>query len=244
MTLIDQIFDPSIRPLIHVATGDPRIERTPGMPGEEARLQRALEGRLREFRAGRALARQAMGALGMVTTAIPTADDRSPVWPEGIAGSITHCRDLCVAVVAQKADGFLSIGIDVEPADPLDLDLIPEICVDEERLWLAGLPASRRGIFARTIFSAKECAYKCQYPLSRAVLDFHAMTIRLDDEAGTFSAAFNTDVAPFRAGYLLRGRFATDARHIVTAMALMADAFASGRMRAQGEGSNALARYG
>lgn len=244
MTLFDQIFDPSIRPAICVATGDPRIERAPGMPGEEAGLQRATEGRRREFRAGRALARQALGALGVVTTTIPTADDRSPVWPEGIAGSITHCRDLCAAAVAQKADGFLSIGLDVEPAEPLAPDLIAEICVDEERLWLAGLPDSRCGIVARTIFSAKECAYKCQYPLSRTVLDFHAMTIRLDNQTGAFSAAFNVDVSPFRAGNLLHGRFATDARHIVTAMALTADAFASGRMRVQGEGGNAPAGYG
>ncbi len=244
MTLFDQIFDPEIRPAIRVVTGDPRIERSPGLPDEETALKRASEGRRREFRTGRALAREAMGALGIAPAAIPAADDRSPIWPEGIVGSVTHCDDLCAAAVARKADGILSIGLDVEPAEPLDPDLIPEICVDEERRWLATLPASRRGLFARTVFSAKECAYKCQYPLSHTLLDFHAMRISIDISRGSFEASFNRDVAPFRTGDTLPGRFAIDSCHIVTATALTANAFASGYLRRQGESHDAPVRCG
>ncbi|WP_104493327.1 4'-phosphopantetheinyl transferase family protein [Paracoccus denitrificans] len=226
MTLFDQIFDPEIRPAIRIAAGDPRIERVPGMPDEETGLKRATERRQREFRTGRMLAREALRSLEVAPAVIPAADDRAPVWPEGIAGSITHCHDLCAAAVARKADGFVSIGLDLEPAEPLDADLVSEICADEERLWLAALPAASRGLFARTIFSAKECAYKCQYPLSGKVLDFHAMTISIDGNAGSFVARFNTDVPPFRTGDRLSGRFAIDGLHVLTAMALTSAALA------------------
>lgn len=216
MTKLETIFEPAIR----IATGDPRADWAAGPPDEEAALRRASPKRLREFRAGRSLARKAMRDLGLPPAPIFVAMDRSPTWPEGLAGSISHCDDLCAAALALSSDGYLSIGIDIEPAVPLDAVLLDDICNEEERDWLACLPEARRGLYARAIFSAKECAYKCQYTLSKQLLDFHAMTVSMDLDTFDFVARFNEEAKPFRKGNRLRGRFAIGLEHIVTGMAL------------------------
>lgn len=203
-----------------VAQGDPRVQWEGPYPGEETAIAKASPSRRREFLAGRALARQAMRGLDLAAEPIPAGDDRAPVWPAGITGSISHCADWCVAAAARIGDGYLSIGLDIEPALPLDADLIEEICTPNERDWLALQPLASRDVLARVIFSAKECAYKCQYPRSGTLLDFQAMSIGLDQAASTFVARFEVDAAPFERGAELRGRMSIGQGHIVTGMAL------------------------
>lgn len=203
-----------------VAQGDPRAQWEGPLPGEEDAIARASASRRREFLAGRALARQAMRALDLAAEPIPAGSDRAPVWPAGMTGSISHCADWCVAAAARLDDGYLSIGLDIEPALPLDAGLIDEVCTADERGWLGLQPAPRRDVLARAIFSAKECAYKCQYPLSRALLDFQAMSIRLDHAASTFVARFEVAARPFETGDELEGRMAIGGGYIVTGMAL------------------------
>ncbi|MHA6691269.1 4'-phosphopantetheinyl transferase family protein [Devosia sp. A449] len=216
MSIFDDLFPPEIR----VEYGDPRVHWPAVLPAEEAALHRAVACRQREFRAGRTLARQAMHALSLVLAEIPAAADRAPVWPATMAGSISHCADLCVVAIGRAADGFVAIGVDLEPAEDLDADLTAAICGPEEHHFLAGLPPHERGLFARLIFSAKECAYKCQYPLSQRLLDFSVLTISIDRAAGRFTARFNSSVEPFNAGDELAGRYAINATHILTGMAL------------------------
>lgn len=213
---LEELFDPAIR----IATGDPRSDWAGPRPGEEPALRGASPARRREFLSGRALARQAMQALGLPAAAIPAGPDRAPLWPEGMTGSISHCADLCVVAVARLADGFVSLGLDIEPDEALDPDLVPEICGPAERTWLASLPPERQGILARAIFSAKESAYKCQYPLSGRLLDFQAMHIEIDPAASRFAARFAVDAGPFPAGFSLRGRLAIADGYIATAAVL------------------------
>lgn len=219
MSLFNGMFDPSIR----IAMGDPREDWPLALPGEEIRLHHAVLKRRREFRAGRSLARTAMRELGMEPTEILAGEDRAPIWPTGLIGSISHCDDLCAVAIGRIADGFLSIGLDLEPAEALDTDLVADICTAEECSWLASQPQSERGLLTRLIFSAKECAYKCQYALSRQLLDFHAMAIRINREDESFVARFKIDAQPFLTGAELVGRFRISETHIVTAMVLKRD---------------------
>lgn len=213
MNLLDGLLAPGIV----TAMGDPRTDWPEPLPGEDTALPRASAARRREFLAGRALARQAMQGLGLPASPIPVASDRSPVWPQGVTGSISHCADLCAAAIARTADGFLSVGIDIETAGPLEPSLWTEICTQAERAWLAGLPEDKAGSLAKLVFSAKEAAYKCQYPLSRQLFDFQVFEIEPDLPAGSFGARFTADIAPFRTGDLLRGRFRMTASHVATA---------------------------
>lgn len=164
----------------------------PLWPGE---VIAAVPHRLAEFAAGRTAARQALSALGLPKAAIPMGEDRAPLWPQGVVGSISHCAGACMAVVARQRD-FAGIGLDLEPAQPLALDLWPSILRPEE--------AAADGLGALRIFVAKEAAYKAQYVLTRQVFDFQVLNITFQDQ--DITAQFVQAVPPFAAGDRLRGR--------------------------------------
>jgi 4'-phosphopantetheinyl transferase EntD len=198
---------------------DPRMAEEDLLPGEERAVAKAVPSRRREFSAGRTCARRAMAALGAHASPILQGEDRAPIWPEGLVGSITHTESWCAAAVARRQDGIRAIGLDVEPAEPIDPALLRIICVAEERELLAARP-EERGVLGRLIFSAKESAYKCQYPLSRTLLGFHAMHVLLDEPAQRFKAVFREDVAPFSRGDELDGRYLDQQGFLMTAVAL------------------------
>lgn len=204
---------------VRTAEMDPRMAAGELLPGEERAVARAVESRRREFSAGRACARKAMAALGAQAAPILQGEDRAPIWPEGLVGSITHTESWCAAAVARTEDGIGAIGLDVEPAEPLDPALLRIICVAEERALLDARP-EERGVLGRLIFSAKESAYKCQYPRSRTLLGFHAMHIELDEPAKRFKAVFRKDVAPFARGDALEGRYLLEQGFLMTAVTL------------------------
>lgn len=164
----------------------------PLWPGEAIA---AVPHRLAEFAAGRTAARQALAALGLPKVAIPMDEDRAPIWPQGVVGSISHCSGACMAVAGRQSD-FVGIGLDLEPVQPVARDLWPSILRPEE--------VAADGLDALRIFVAKEAVYKAQYPLSRQLFDFQTMKIAMQDQA--FTAQFVQAVPPFAAGDRLRGR--------------------------------------
>jgi 4'-phosphopantetheinyl transferase EntD len=85
--------------------------------------------------------------------------------------------------------------------------LIARICTSAERTWLGGFAASRRGLIAKLIFSAKEAVYKCQYPNTRKVMDFLDLDLAVDLERGRFAVTSTIPPAPVDWRHL-RGRFA------------------------------------
>ncbi|WP_417626659.1 4'-phosphopantetheinyl transferase family protein [Pararhodobacter aggregans] len=166
-------------------------------PEEEGALAGAVPARRAEFSAGRAAARMALGR----EVALPMGPDRAPVWPPGVRGSITHAGGWALAVVGPGLT-----GIDLER----DEDLPEEV---RETVLLPG----ERGVDGRTarlIFSAKECAYKAQYPVTKQLFGFETFAIDLGE--GVFRAVWQRDVGPFRAGQALEGRFAIGAGFILT----------------------------
>lgn len=147
-------------------------------PEELAAIPNAVPRRQREFAAGREAARQAMAQIGWPPMAILSAPDRSPVWPEGLAGSITHTSRVCVAVVGLREEKY-SIGIDLEEDLPIDPSLWNTICTPEEYAFVKSQPARLRGSLVTRLFSAKEAFYKWQYPQTRHMLDFQDVHIVL-----------------------------------------------------------------
>lgn len=209
-------------PLVAVAGLDPRGTPDALWPEEEDAVRAAVPSRRREFAIGRTAARLAMDQLGTPAKAIPTGEDRAPVWPGGIVGSLSHTRTACVAALAHAAD-LRSIGIDIETNDALPEDLIPVVCTAQEQDWLETQPAGQRGVLAKLIFSAKECAYKCQYPLTRQLFGFETLTILPGTDArgqGVFEATFTRPIGGFVQGSSLKGRYAMDAGFVITAMTL------------------------
>ena len=199
------------RALLPPGTGigatDPR-DRHPAFPGEDIA---GVPLRLAEFRAGRAAARAAMAELGLPTFAVPVKDDRAPRWPAGLCGSISHSETLCLAAVAVLSP-LRGIGLDLEEDGPLEEDLRTAILRPEENHVSAEE--------AMLIFSAKEAAYKAQYPMSLCLFGFDALSVSLDHANRSFTARFTTEITPFPMGYVLHGRYAHVQGHILTAVTL------------------------
>lgn len=194
-------------PGVAVAAADPR-RLHPLLPGEA--LPGATAARLAEFSAGRDAARRALVQIGAGGGAIPQRADRSPAWPAGVTGSITHSRTLCLAAVTRAHAG---LGIDVEEDTPLAEELAVLVLSAGERRRLAVQPDPGRA--AKLAFSAKEAAYKAQYARSRRMLDFDAIELRLSREG--FRARLMVAAGPIPAGTFIAGRHTRIAGHLLTA---------------------------
>ncbi|MEZ5754251.1 MAG: 4'-phosphopantetheinyl transferase superfamily protein [Paracoccaceae bacterium] len=157
----------------------------------------AVASRRAEFATGRAAARLALARLGHGPATIPAGPDRLPLWPTGLSGSIAHSSGYAVAAVRHGAP----IGLDIEAEAGLESDLWPLICNKDE---LDRLPMASRGWFVTQIFSAKEAAYKAMYPLTRKVIGFDAMTVRLTGD--DFVARLERTVGSFAGGHEFHGR--------------------------------------
>ncbi|MCZ4351258.1 4'-phosphopantetheinyl transferase superfamily protein [Roseovarius aestuarii] len=204
---------------VTVRLSDPRETHPAPWPTEAGAIPRAGPKRQAEFAAGRAAIRRAMQAMGHAPKAVDVGPDRAPIWPNGMIGSLSHCDRLCIAALGHS-DRLRSIGVDVEEDIALSHDLIPEICSLAERAWLSSQPEGQRGQLAKLIFCAKECAYKCQYPVSQTLFDFDTLEITPDLDTGQFEATFTRDIQCFTAGTCLPGRFATHEGLIACGMVL------------------------
>jgi 4'-phosphopantetheinyl transferase EntD len=139
-------------------------------------VRHAVPNRVREFAAGRTCARRALRELGIEDFVLLAGQDRQPIWPSSIVGSITHTAGFCAAVVAPRRL-FAGVGIDSEQVDKVSRDLWDTICRPEEASWRDTLPHEQQKAAAALLFSAKEAFYKCQYPLSGEWLDFHDLHV-------------------------------------------------------------------
>lgn len=116
----------------------------------------AVEIRRREFAFGRACAREALRSLGHPPTALPRRADRTPGFPPGVCGSLSHSTTVAVAVVG-PADRFAAVGVDVEPDRPLAPELAAIVASGAERARAAD------GHALTSLFGAKEAAFKCWF---------------------------------------------------------------------------------
>jgi 4'-phosphopantetheinyl transferase EntD len=213
------LLDPRIAVAEAPLSGEP-----PDLPANEAfSIAHAVPRRRLEFATGRDCARRAIAALGHARASIPRGPDRVPIWPDGLVGNITHTDDWVAAAVARRDQGFVAIGIDLEPAAALPSDLWASVCTPEEQGKLTVIRGMTPGLAARLVFCMKEAAFKCQYALSHAMLEFADLAIDVDAEAGTFAAKYHKAVPPFEVNDQLFGRFAISAEHIASAVVVTSE---------------------
>ncbi len=176
-------------------------------PEEAVIIEGAVDKRRDEFIAGRCCVRQAMTILGLSKCPIPSSPDRSPNWPDGVVGSIAHTDEYTGVALGLEED-VLSIGLDFEFLGRLGEHLWPSLFVEDELEWLRELSLEERNFWATLLFSAKECFYKFQYPLTRLFLGFDAVRVIVHPDRGQFEILLLTDVtrefqkdASFRGAY-------------------------------------------
>lgn len=168
---LQQTLSTHLGPQFGVACSDVHGDPSELLPIERHAIRNAIPRRQREFAAGRTAARRALSQLGCEPSCIPTAVDRSPIWPDGVVGSIAHSARACVAVVGLRSQ-VGAVGVDVEEDRELDPDLWSAICTPTELRLLDRLPRSQRGRWAMHLFCAKEAFYKWQYPQTARLLAF------------------------------------------------------------------------
>ena len=136
---------------------------------------RAVAGRRDAFRLGRASAHSALQALGRDDGPILAGNDRQPLWPAGVTGSISHTETVGVALVAPE-DACLGVGIDIEQLR-FAPELTDQVPVATERAWLERLDGTERDRQTFALFSAKESIFKAFYPRVGRFFGFEAAAL-------------------------------------------------------------------
>lgn len=143
---------------------------------EEELLRQLPVARRADFVAGRRAAARAMAALGHTGPVL--REDRRPLFPPGVQGSISHCTGHIAASIASTHPTVAATGIDLERADRLTWGTATLICTPREVRWVAA--AQRRESRLSVVFSAKEAVYKalCALPSPRQPT-FHDAELRI-----------------------------------------------------------------
>lgn len=137
-----------------------------------ASIQRSVAKRQAEYLAGRLCARTALqqvnAELGVQAASIAPhlGEDRAPIWPAHITGSITHSDGWAAAIVAPN-NAWRGVGLDAETLLEANRAerLAGEILIPAELQRLAQLPADQRAQLITLTFSIKESLFKALYPL-------------------------------------------------------------------------------
>lgn len=150
-------------------------------------LQSAASKRKAEFIAGRLMAHRALMHLGIETSEIGIGEHRSPIWPDGTLGSISHSQTMAVSGASYR-EHRVYVGMDIESLiPPLQAKQIgPLICTEEEwGVWRT--TTLSLATFVTLIFSAKESVFKGVYPYVKRYLEFKdARLLSLDGQTLKF----------------------------------------------------------
>ena len=197
----------------HTSDGSPVSQ----FSAEATLVARAAPSRRLEFITARCCARQALAKLGVGPTPILRGSHGEPEWPDGVVGSITHCRGFRAAAVA-LTDKARAIGIDAEPHAPLPEEVRGLVLRPEEERRVASAPG---GVcWDLLVFVAKECVYKAWFPLAGTWLDHADATVSWNASERTFCAEFVGQTGLARSLGLgpLNGRFAVRNKLLLAAV--------------------------
>lgn len=170
--LLEELLPAGVAAAELVGEGDPALLYS----GERKLLGRVAPKRAREFAGGRLCARRAAAQFGIVDVPIGVRDDRRPLWPRLLTGSITHTDGFSASAVGQRWQ-FRAIGIDAERIGCVSSDLWSHVFLPAETDWLKSLPVSEQAKAATLMFSAKEAFYKCQYEVTEQWLEFKDVAV-------------------------------------------------------------------
>ena len=139
-----------------------------GLSGRDKRKQ--------EFLLGRRCASQLLAERN-VYQPVGVNQDRSPFWPEGTVGSISHSDRWTIASVASAKD-IRSLGVDTELVMQIEgAQLIVSDVATAGEIQLVEDQGFDAVSALTLIFSAKESFYKCWYPITKRFLEFHDVAV-------------------------------------------------------------------
>ncbi len=189
-----------------------------------ASIQRSVAKRQAEYLAGRICARAALQQLEGLNVSPAIGEDRAPVWPAHISGSITHSTGRAAAIVARK-NHWRALGMDLE--NLLNAEraerLAGEILTPPE---LARMAAGRRDQLALLVtltFSVKESLFKALYPIVQRRFYFEHAEVLEWTEVGEVRLRLLTDLSSeWRNGTELEAQFGVQDGQLLSLVSIKA----------------------
>lgn len=141
-----------------------------------AHLTHAVKKRRVEYLVSRYSVQQAMRTFGIAHFILGNGEDRAPLWPAGICGSLSHTQHRVCALLTRGESVLL--GVDCERAMSNEVAAATHhllITAEEKRLLAqCELPFN---LALTAAFSLKESLYKALYPQLKQFMDFSAAQI-------------------------------------------------------------------
>ena len=187
-----------------------------------ASIQRSVAKRQAEFLAGRLCARAALQQLDQLDCVPAIGDDRAPVWPGHISGSITHSTGHAAAIVGHKAQ-WRGLGMDLENllSSERAERLAGEILTPDELQRMALGPREQVALLVTLTFSVKESLFKALYPIVQQRFYFEHAEVLEWSQAGRVRLRLLTDLsAEWCYGKELEGQFAVDGEQLLSLVAV------------------------
>ncbi|MFT5725005.1 MAG: enterobactin synthetase component D [Bacteroidia bacterium] len=160
------------------------------------KLLSAVIKRQAEFFAGRFLAQQSLKTIldSDISVNVGMNADRSPCWPVGTIGSITHCNGRALCLVS-KTSLYRHIGVDIEEYINHETMLeVMDFVVSDSELKILKDSTLDLCQAITLAFSAKESIYKALYPTSMQTVDFSAAKIlSIDMTSQTMTICLTVD---------------------------------------------------
>lgn len=190
-----------------------------------ASVQRSVAKRQAEFLAGRLCAREAMRQLDGRQHVPLIGEDRAPVWPQEVCGSITHSCGRAAAIVA-SAQHWRALGMDVETLMNEDraLKLAKEILTADEMQRMAAGSGHLLALCVTLTFSLKEALFKALYPLVLTRFYFEdAEMLEWSEETGRARLRLKIDLSEeWHSGKELEAQFSVGDGHLLSLVAVSA----------------------
>lgn len=187
-----------------------------------ASIQRSVAKRQAEFLAGRLCARAALQQLDQLDCVPAIGEDRAPVWPGHISGSITHSTGHAAAIVGHKAQ-WRGLGMDLENVLTLERAerLAGEILTADELQRMASVPREQVARLVTLTFSVKESLFKALYPIVQKRFYFEHAEVVEWSAAGRVRLRLLTDLsAEWCYGKELEGQFAVEGEQLLSLVAV------------------------
>ena len=134
-----------------------------------------------QFVGGRLALGAVLRAIGHPIVAVLSDEHGAPTLPAGLTGSVSHKRDLAVAILARGGHG---LGIDIEDTHRSSFDIASRVLCADEQAAIAGFDEQRRLLELITRFSIKESVYKALHRFVRRRIDFREVAVWPDEHGG------------------------------------------------------------
>lgn len=172
-------------------------------------ILKSVPKRQAEFLAGRFCAQQALKWLNADVCEVVIGENRAPIWPCNLVGSITHCDDFALCCAA-SLDSYKRVGVDAEKLISVEtIEQISSVTLTEgECQILRALPIEYNKAFT-VAFSAKESLFKALYPEVNRYFEFlDAAVVEINLAQNSFVLALTTQLTEqLPVGTEIRGHF-------------------------------------